>query len=86
MPEVGFLRKREDKTVGARYFRARVTVAGLDAVSDSTSLAAHAVSETCYKSPVESKHAGGEHRRHAGCRAQIQRSFACLIWRNCTKP
>ena len=32
-------------------------------------LASRVASETCYKSPVESKHAGGEHRRHAGCRA-----------------
>src|ERR1035441_10108814 len=32
----GTTRKRGDKTVGARYFRATVTVAGLDAVSDST--------------------------------------------------
>ena len=39
-----------------------------------------------FDSQSAGRHSGGEHRRHAGRRPRIQRSFACLIWRSCTKP
>ena len=31
------------------------------------------------------RHPGGEHRRHAECRARVQRGAPCLTWKNCAR-